>query len=138
MGRPDVAKSFHAGKAKAVVVTISDPKETDRAVKVLRRQYPELPIFARASCLAHKKRLEATHKKVLAMVPIGVEDNLLMMLPFGGAVLKALGAEEEEVTAILEGMRREVVARSQADIEAEAVALAAQGIISVDLPPPPH
>lgn len=114
VGRPDVAASFHAGKAKAVVVTISDPKETDRAVKVLRREYPELPIFARAKDVAHKKRLEGV-RNVIAMVPIGVEDSVVMMLPFGGAVLKCLGAEEEEVSAILEGMRKEVLSK-----EAEA------------------
>ena len=124
VGRPDVAASFHAGKAKAVVVTISDPKETDRAVKVLRREYPNLPIFARAKDAAHKKRLETAHKNVSAMVPIGVEDNMLMMLPFGGAVLKCLGAEEEEVGAILEGMRREVLSKPPHEGDSTAAVVA--------------
>ena len=61
---------------------------------------------------------------VVAMVPIIPEDNVLLTLPFGGAVLKSLGAQPEEVNAILEAKRKDVLnMRGQGDAEATLVEL---------------
>lgn len=73
------------------------PKETNRAVTNLRRLYPDLKIFARAKDTKHQERLQRT-LNVAAMVPILPQDNILLTLPFGGAVLKSLGAPAEEVS----------------------------------------
>lgn len=70
--------------------------ETNHAVVNLRRLYPDLKIFARAKDAKHQERLQKT-LNVVAMVPILPEQNLLLTLPFGGAVLKSLGASVEEV-----------------------------------------
>ncbi|EED86759.1 predicted protein, partial [Thalassiosira pseudonana CCMP1335] len=108
VGRPEVTEAFNVGKAKAVIVTISDKAEATRAVISLRRMYPEKPIFARAKDADHAKRLQTT-LDVAAMVPILPEDNLLLTLPFGGAVLRSLGAPAEEVNYILAAKRKEVL-----------------------------
>jgi hypothetical protein len=62
------------------------------------------------------------------MVPILPEDNLLLTLPFGGAVLKALGAPPEEVNAILEAKRKEVMSGKSLEETEEDLALAQLGI----------
>uniref|UniRef100_A0A7S1FUH2 RCK N-terminal domain-containing protein n=1 Tax=Corethron hystrix TaxID=216773 RepID=A0A7S1FUH2_9STRA len=106
--RPEVAEAFSVGKAKGCVVTISEKLDTNRAVITLRRLYPNLKIFARAKNDQHRERLMKT-LDVVAMVPVLPEDSLLLTLPFGGAVLSSLGAPVEEVKAILETKRKEII-----------------------------
>ena len=106
LSTPQEVKLGRLVKAKAVIVCISDKAQANRAVIALRRFYPSVKIFCRASDKDHAYRLQTT-LDVAAMVPILPEDNLLLTLPFGGAVLKALGAPPEEVNAILEAKRKE-------------------------------
>lgn len=123
VARPEIADAFNVGKAKAVIVTIADKAEATRMVIALRRQYPGLKIFARAADADHAQRLQKT-LDVVAMVPIIPEDNVLLTLPFGGAVLKSLGAQPEEVNAILEAKRKDVLnMRGQGEAEATLVEL---------------
>ena len=123
VARPEIADAFNVGKAKAVIVTIADKAEATRMVIALRRQYPGLKIFARAADADHAQRLQKT-LDIVAMVPIIPEDNVLLTLPFGGAVLKSLGAQPEEVNAILEAKRKDVLnLRGQGDAEATLVEL---------------
>jgi hypothetical protein len=120
IGRPEVAEAFGVGKAKAVIVCIADQAQCTRAVIGLRRLYPKMKIFARAVNADHATRLQKT-LDVIAMVPVLPEDNLLLTLPFGGAVLKSLGAAPEEVNAILERKRKELLSgRGLRDNEEEA------------------
>ena len=127
VARQEVADAFNVGKAKAVVVCISDQQETNRAVIALRRFFPDLKIFCRASNKDHAYRLQTT-LDVAAMVPILPEDNLLLTLPFAGAVLKALGAPPEEVNAILETKRKEVMSGKSLEETEEDMALVQLGI----------
>jgi len=127
IGRQDVAEAFNVGKAKAVVVCISDRDQANRAVIALRRFYPDVKIFSRAKDKDHADRLQST-LNVAAMVPILPEDNLLLTLPFGGAVLKALGGSPEEVNAILEIKRKEVMSGISLVESEEDMALVQLGI----------
>jgi voltage-gated potassium channel Kch len=127
IGRQEVAEAFNVGKAKAVVVCIADKAMANRAVIALRRWYPELKIFARAKDADHASRLQKT-LDVAAMVPILPEDNLLLTLPFAGAVLKALGSPAEEVNAILEAKRKEVLSGKALSQDEEQTALLQLGI----------
>jgi len=127
IGRQDVAEAFNVGKAKAVVVCISDRDQANRAVIALRRFYPDVKIFSRARDKDHADRLQST-LNVAAMVPILPEDNLLLTLPFGGAVLKALGGSPEEVNAILESKRKEVMSGKSLVESEEDMALVQLGI----------
>jgi CPA2 family monovalent cation:H+ antiporter-2 len=127
IGRQEVAEAFNVGKAKAVVVCISDKDQANRAVIALRRWYPDMKIFSRAKDKDHAYRLQST-LNVAAMVPILPEDNLLLTLPFGGAVLKALGGTPEEVNAILESKRKEVMSGRSLIESEEDMALVQLGI----------
>ena len=127
VGRQEVAEAFNIGKAKAVIVTISDKAEATRAVIALRRLYPDKPIFARAKDADHAKRLQST-LDVAAMVPIFPEDNLLLTLPFGGAVLRSLGFPAEEVNYILAEKRREVLRGKELERFEEESVMAQLGV----------
>ena len=94
--RSEVCEAFNIGAAKAVVITIADATATNRCVITLRREFPDLAIFARAVNAEHQKRLTNV-LDVTAMVPIVPEETKLLTLPFGGEVLKKVGASEEEV-----------------------------------------
>lgn len=123
IGRPEVSEAFNVGKASCVIVCISDKEQANRAVIALRRQYPNLKIFCRAKDTDHAQRLQKT-LDVAAMIPILPEDNFLMTLPFGGAVLKSLGVSEEETNSILEAKRKEMMSgRGLRDGEEEATLL---------------
>ena len=122
IGRQEVAEAFNVGKAKAAIVCIADKQEANRAVIALRRWYPDLKIFCRAADNDHAYRLQNT-LDVVAMVPVLPEDNLLLTLPFGGAVLRALGGSPEEVNAILETKRKEVLSGKGLDENEDGMAL---------------
>jgi len=128
VGRPEVDEAFNVGKAKAVIVTISDKAEATRAVIALRRLYPDKPIFARAKDADHAKRLQST-LDVAAMVPILPEDNLLLTLPFAGAVLRSLGAPAEEVNYLLAEERRELLSGKELVKFEEETVLAQLGVV---------
>eukprot|EP00555_Chaetoceros_dichaeta_P009427 CAMPEP_0198266796 /NCGR_PEP_ID=MMETSP1447-20131203/30155_1 /TAXON_ID=420782 /ORGANISM="Chaetoceros dichaeta, Strain CCMP1751" /LENGTH=997 /DNA_ID=CAMNT_0043957061 /DNA_START=377 /DNA_END=3370 /DNA_ORIENTATION=- len=130
IGRPEVAEAFNVGSARAVIVTIADKDQANRAVIALRRTFPEIKIFARAKDADHAERLQRT-LDVIAMVPVVPEDNVLLTLPFGGAVLRSLGAAQEEVNAILEGTRKEILAgRGTTGDEEEKMVLTQLGILT--------
>ncbi|CAM9424650.1 unnamed protein product, partial [Ectocarpus sp. 13 AM-2016] len=106
--RPEVLNAFNVGKAKAVICTLSDVKGTTTAVVNLRREFPDLPIFARAQDSRHQKNL-ASITDVVAMVPTLPEDSIIVSLPFGGAVLRSLGCTADEVNVLLEDTRKKFV-----------------------------
>jgi monovalent cation:H+ antiporter-2, CPA2 family len=129
IGRQEVAEAFNVGRAKTVVVCIADKAQANRVLIALRRWYPDLKIFARAADADHASRLQNT-LNVAAMVPILPEDNLLLTLPFGGAVMKALGVPLEEANAIVEGRRKELLNLRGVDREEEELELLQLGIAS--------
>jgi len=131
IGRQEVAEAFNVGKAKAVICCIAEKQDVNRAVIALRRWYPDLKIFARAVDRDHASRLQNT-LDVVAMVPVLPEDNLLLTLPFGGAVLKALGAPPTEVNAIIEAKRKEVLSGRSLQEQEEEMALVQLGIVMDD------
>mmetsp|Transcript_403 Transcript_403/g.521 ORF Transcript_403/g.521 Transcript_403/m.521 type:complete len:846 (-) Transcript_403:328-2865(-) len=108
VSRPDVLESFNIQKATSVVITLSDIKGTNKVTYNLRKEFPDMPIFVRAKNQVHRERLQST-LNVNAMVPVLPEDSMLVSLPFGGAVLRSLGVSAEEVTAILEKTRDEII-----------------------------
>jgi glutathione-regulated potassium-efflux system protein KefB len=55
--RPEILAAAQVGKARAVVVCISNVEASLKAVELLRRQYPHVPIYARARDRNHAHRL---------------------------------------------------------------------------------
>jgi voltage-gated potassium channel Kch len=129
IGRQEVADAFNVGKAKMVAVCIADKQQCNRVAIALRRFYPDLKIFARAADADHANRLQNT-LNVAAMVPILPEDNLLLTLPFGSAVMKSLGVPAEEVNAITEAKRKEVLSGRGLEKDEEEIALLQLGVTS--------
>jgi hypothetical protein len=86
--------------------------------------------------MEHANRLQKTFD-VVAMVPILPEDNFLLTLPFGGAVLKALGAQPEEVDAILEVKRKQILSGKGLKENEQRLALVQLGVSLPDAAPKP-
>jgi glutathione-regulated potassium-efflux system ancillary protein KefC len=55
--RPDLLRASGAAKARAVVVAIDDIEDSLRLVDAVRREYPDLPVFARARNVTHYYQL---------------------------------------------------------------------------------
>ncbi|GMH61225.1 hypothetical protein TrRE_jg7946 [Triparma retinervis] len=124
--RSETCQAFNVGAAKAVVITLADATATNRCVITLRREFPDIMIFARAVNEEHRRRLTNV-LDVKAMVPILPEETELLTLPFGGEVLKAVGADEEEVKGILEGFRKGIMGRREVEDDAPGGAVGGGG-----------
>jgi hypothetical protein len=94
-------------------------------------QFQDKKIFARAKDADHADRLQRT-LDVIAMVPVVPEDSVLLTLPFGGAVLRSFGSPEEEVNAILEAKRKEILSGRGLKEEEQRTVLMQLGIITRD------
>jgi voltage-gated potassium channel Kch len=116
--RSEVCEAFNVKAAKSVIITINDVRTVNKAVISLRRQYPDIPIFARAADADHQRRLQNV-LNVNAMVPINPEDSALLMLPFGGEVLKMLGTSPEEIEGILATKRKEISQERLSEIDVD-------------------
>ena len=131
IGRQEVAEAFNVGNAKIIIVCIADRAQVTRVVIALRRWYPELKIFCRAVDADHASRLQNT-LNVAAMVPVLPEDTIMMTLPFGAAVMRSLGVPVEEVTAIIETKKREVLMQRNLQELGEEAMLTQLGIGNID------
>lgn len=85
--------------AQAVVITMDAPETAERIVRQIRREWPLVPIYARARDGAHAARLVAAGATVA--VPEAIEASLQL----AGRVLAGLGANEEAVRRRLDQQR---------------------------------
>ncbi len=85
--------------AQAVVITMDAPETAERIVRQIRREWPLVPIYARARDGAHAARLVAAGATVA--VPEAIEASLQL----AGRVLAGLGASEEAVRRRLDQQR---------------------------------
>jgi len=108
VSRPAVLEAFHVGDARAVIITTTDVRGTNRIALTLRKEFPNLKIFVRARNMQHRDRLKAL-LNVDAMVPVLKEHNQLVTLPFAGAALEAVGVSRDEVSTLLQTMRLELM-----------------------------
>ena len=105
LGRPEVLEYFRVGGARLIVVAVAEKTAANRVVVALRRLYPDVEIIVRAADKDHQRRLNSM-LGVVAMVPSLPEDSRLLSLPFGGAVLRNLGYDADDVDMLLEDTRR--------------------------------
>lgn len=99
--RPEVLRSAGVGRARAVVMTLDDPKAALQAVQNIRREFPDLRVFCRARDSKQQRLLQAAG--ATAIVPELLEASLLL----GGAVLLDYGTPIEEVNSLIEEARME-------------------------------
>ncbi len=102
------ANVLHAagiGRARAAVITLDTPAVAERAVAMLRKEFPDLQIFVRARDLSHRTLLEAAGAN--EVVPEVIEASLQL----GAAVLRGLGAPIDLTTELIEEFRGDDYAR---------------------------
>lgn len=103
--RLEVLKAAGVHRAAAAVITLDQKEAAERAVNVLRRELPALPIFVRARDREHSAILERSG--ATAGIPELVEGSLHL----GSAVLHAIGKPPEQVAMVLQEFRLETYAR---------------------------
>ena len=99
-GRLDILRAAGADKARAFVLAIDDVECSMRVAEIVRRNFPDLPIYARARDRTHVHRL----------MDLGVEiierETFLAALELTKDLLRGLGLKEAEVRRLTETFKR--------------------------------
>lgn len=107
--RPEVLRSAGVTRARAIVITLDDPKASLQAVQNIRREFPDIRVFCRARDAKQQRLLQSAG--ATAIVPELLEASLLL----GGAVLLDYGTPVDEVRAAID----EVANANYSDVEDE-------------------
>ena len=97
--RLDILRAAGAGTADVILVCTDRKEQTTRIIELLRDEFPLAKVMARAFDRAHAIEL------VRAGVEYQAREMFESAVMFGGAVIKTLGASDEEATEVLEGVR---------------------------------
>lgn len=99
--RLEILEAAQVGKARGFVLAIDDIEASLRTAEVVRRHYPNLPIYARARTRAHAHRL----------MDLGVRnikrETFLSSLDMTKDVLRGLGHSERDVRFAVETFREQ-------------------------------
>jgi glutathione-regulated potassium-efflux system protein KefB len=99
--RLEILEAAQAGKARAFVLAIDDVESSLRAAALVRRHYPDLPIYARARNRNHVHRLMDLGVNVIR------RETFLSALDITREVLRGLGLPEREVRFTVEAFSRQ-------------------------------
>jgi monovalent cation:proton antiporter-2 (CPA2) family protein len=97
--RLDLLRAAGAAQAKLFVLAIDDVEASVRTAELVRRNFPDLPIYARARNRSHAYRLLDAGVKVLN------RETLLSSLDMAAHVLQGLGFDEERARTLVERFR---------------------------------
>lgn len=98
--RPDVLQVFlKDSRITAVVIALDNERMTTGSVRALKRLYPEMPIFVRATDEKHRRKLASAGATALETGP---QESALLL---GGALLSSMGMPAEEVIKSIEDKR---------------------------------
>ncbi|MBL8832499.1 MAG: cation:proton antiporter [Rhodospirillales bacterium] len=114
----DTLARLGAGEALALVVTLDSPAAAERAIAAARRDWPDLPVLARARDAAHAGRLRA------AGAAAAIPETLEASLQIATRTLEIAGGLAEEVAARIERER----AQSLAEIDSGKTGGSGSGI----------
>jgi glutathione-regulated potassium-efflux system protein KefB len=109
--RPEILAAAQVEKARLVVVCISNVEDSVRAAALIRRRYPNMPVFARARDRRHAHRLMA-----LGVQPI-VRETLLSATEMARHVLLATGLSHQEAERTVRTFRERDERRLLEDYE---------------------
>jgi glutathione-regulated potassium-efflux system protein KefB len=109
--RLDVLHASGAERARAVLVCTDRPEVTTAVVRMLKAEFPLVPVMARAYDRPHAVAL------IKAEVDFQIRETLESALAFSTATLRQLGVEEEAVAELEEDVRR----RDRARLELEGL-----------------
>ncbi len=97
--RAELLRRVHAHEAPAIVLTMDHPASALQAVRGIRHEFPEIPLFARARDETQARLLK------LAGATVVVPETLEASLQLSAFVLESLGLEEREVDDIIDEER---------------------------------
>jgi glutathione-regulated potassium-efflux system ancillary protein KefC/glutathione-regulated potassium-efflux system protein KefB len=97
--RLDLLRAAGAARAKLFVLAIDDVEASVRTAELVRRNFPELPIYARARNRAHAYRLLDAGVRMLN------RETFLSSLDMAARVLQELGFDEERARSLVERFR---------------------------------
>jgi glutathione-regulated potassium-efflux system protein KefB len=99
-GRLDILRAARADKARAFVLAIDDVDDSVRVAEVVRSNFPDVPIYARARDRTH------VHKLMDLGVTIIERETFLSALELTRQLLRGLGLPQAEVKRLLETFKR--------------------------------
>jgi CPA2 family monovalent cation:H+ antiporter-2 len=102
--RPELLKKLHIDKAAAVILTMDHTAAAVRMVQAIRKEFPDVPVVARARDEQHALTLRDAGASLV--VPETLESGLQL----SGFAMSALGVPEETTMQILERRRDERIA----------------------------
>jgi CPA2 family monovalent cation:H+ antiporter-2 len=97
--RPELLRRVHADEAPAIVLTMDHPASAMQAVRGIRREFPQVRLFARARDEKHARALK------LAGASVVVPETLEASLQLSAFVLEAMGLDERMVDGIVDRER---------------------------------
>jgi CPA2 family monovalent cation:H+ antiporter-2 len=97
--RAELLRRVHAGDAPAIVLTMDHPASALQAVRGIRQQFPDVPLFARARDEKQARLLKQAGATVV------VPETLEASLQLSAFVLESMGLDELEVDGIVDEER---------------------------------
>ena len=97
--RAELLRRVHAHEAPAIVLTMDHPQSALQAVRGIRHEFPDVPLFARARDEKQARLLK------LAGATVVVPETLEASLQLSAFVLESLGLEELQVDGIIDEER---------------------------------
>ncbi|HJU71450.1 MAG TPA: cation:proton antiporter [Paucimonas sp.] len=94
--RAELLRKLHAERATAIVLTMDHSASTLHAVKAIRREYPDVPLFARSRDEKHALILKQAGANLV--IPETLESGLQL----SGFVLQTLGMTESAANRIVQ------------------------------------
>ncbi len=98
--RPEILEAAQTGKARAFVLAIDNVENSLRVAEMVRANFPDLPIYARARDRTH------VHKLMDLGVKIIERETFLSALELTRQLLRGLGLPAAEVKRLLETFKR--------------------------------
>lgn len=102
--RPELLRRVHAGDAPAIVLTMDHPASALQAVRGIRREFPEVRLFARSRDEKHARDLKRAGANVV------VPETLEASLQLSAFVLEGMGLDERVVDGIVDRERDDFAA----------------------------
>jgi glutathione-regulated potassium-efflux system protein KefB len=100
-GRLDILRAAEARKARAFVLAIDDVEPSLRVAETVRKNFPDLPIYARARDRVH------VHRLMDLGVSIIERETFLSALELTRRLLRGFGLSEAEVKRLTETFKRQ-------------------------------
>lgn len=98
--RLDILRAAGAGTADVVMICVDNREASTRIAELLRDEFPLVKVMARAFDRGHAIKLIHTGAEYQ------IREVFESSLAFGGAAIRILGASEDEVSEIIDGVRQ--------------------------------